>query len=83
MSRIIGALWKRQTQDGKTYLTGVLNDLGGDIQIAVFTNDRKEKENHPDYRIVLSEKRTQQEPQGTARMTAPQAEEINIDDIPF
>lgn len=34
-----------------------MQDISGDIQIAVFENDRKEKENQPDYNIVLSEKR--------------------------
>jgi uncharacterized protein (DUF736 family) len=56
MSRKIGALWLRQSQDGKQFLSGVIQDLSGDINIAVFKNDRKEAENQPDYNIVLSEK---------------------------
>ena len=56
MSRKIGALWIRKSQDGKTFLSGVIQDLSGDINIAVFKNDRKEAENQPDYNIVLSEK---------------------------
>lgn len=59
MSRKIGALWSKKTQDGKSFLSGVLNDLGGDINIAVFKNDRKENDNHPDYNIVLSERKPQ------------------------
>ena len=57
MARLIGALWSRKTKDGKTFLSGILNDLSGDIQIAVFKNDRKEKENQPDYQIILSQKK--------------------------
>ena len=56
MSRKIGALWIRKSQDGKTFLSGVIQDLSGDINIAVFKNDRKEADNQPDYNIVLSEK---------------------------
>lgn len=56
MSRKIGALWIRKSQDGKTFLSGVIQDLSGDINIAVFKNDRKEAENQPDYNIVLSER---------------------------
>lgn len=56
MSRKIGALWLKQSQDGKQFLSGVIQDLSGDINIAIFKNDRKEAENQPDYNIVLSEK---------------------------
>lgn len=62
MSRKIGALWIRKSQDGKTFLSGVIQDLSGDINIAVFKNDRKEAENQPDYNIVLSE-RSKPQPQ--------------------
>ncbi len=56
MSRKIGALWLKQSQDGRQFLSGVLQDLGGDINIAVFKNDKKEADKQPDYNIVLSEK---------------------------
>ncbi len=56
MSRKIGALWLKQSQDGRQFLSGVIQDLSGDINIAVFKNDKKETEKQPDYNIVLSEK---------------------------
>lgn len=56
MSRKIGALWVRETQDGKKFMSGLIETLNGDVQIAVFKNDKKEKENQPDYNIVLSER---------------------------
>lgn len=56
MSRKIGALWIKQSQDGRNYLSGVIQDLSGDINIAVFKNDKKEADKQPDYNIVLSEK---------------------------
>ncbi len=76
MSRKIGALWLRQTQDGIKYFSGVIQDLSGDINIAVFRNDKKEKDNQPDYNIVLSEKpkpTPQPQPEGGP----------GPDDIPF
>ncbi len=59
MSKTVGALWVREYEkDGKKrkMMSGEL-DLGalGTIKIAVFKNDKKEKDNQPDYRIVLSE----------------------------
>jgi uncharacterized protein (DUF736 family) len=54
MHRKIGALWSKKTNEGKEYLTGVISDLRGDIQITVCTNDKK-TENQPDYDILLSE----------------------------
>ena len=53
MNKIIGALWKRE-KDGKEYFSGVLNDLRGKINIAVFPNTFKENDNQPDMNIVIS-----------------------------
>jgi uncharacterized protein (DUF736 family) len=56
-SKQIGALWRRAARQGDTgeYLKGNL-DLGalGQVSIVVFQNNRKQKDNEPDYRIVLS-----------------------------
>jgi len=49
-----GALWKRESNDGKKYHTGVIETMFGQIQIAVFKNDKKEKENQPDFNIVYN-----------------------------
>lgn len=74
MSRKIGALWIKQSQDGRNYLSGVIQDLSGDINIAVFKNDKKEADKQPDYNIVLSER----------SKPAPQVEgSPGPDDIPF
>ena len=59
MSKTVGALWVREYErDGqkRKMLSGEI-DLGilGSVKIAVFKNDNKEKDNQPDYRIVLSE----------------------------
>lgn len=88
-NRKIGALWQRKSQDGKTFLSGVLQDLGGDIQIAVFRNDRKEADNQPDFNIVLSEPKEKREKTDNDDFLAPgsdkaeDTEEVKVDNIPW
>ena len=57
MSQKVGALWKNQSsKDGKAYLAGFV-DLGihGQARVVIFKNELKEKENQPDFHILLSE----------------------------
>lgn len=74
MSRKIGALWLKEG-NGKKFFSGVIETLNGDVQIVIFKNDKKEKENHPDYNILLSEPKREE-------TTAP-TPEVAPDDIPF
>ncbi len=65
MKKQVGALWKRSYKkdgDDVSYLSGVI-DLGvmGTVDIAVFKNDKKDQAKHPDYRIILSEKKNSQD----------------------
>jgi uncharacterized protein (DUF736 family) len=60
MAKQIGALWVNEYKkngETKKMLSGRL-DLGtlGDVDIAVFPNERKEKASQPDYRIILSDR---------------------------
>lgn len=80
MSRKIGALWLKETKDGKKYMSGVLEDIRGEIRIAVFRNDRKEKDNHPDYQIVISEERKER---SESDQTVDSADTVDLSDIPF
>lgn len=73
MSRKIGALWLKTANDGRKFFSGVLQDLTGDINIAVFKNDRKEKENQPDYNIVLSEQ---------AKPSTKRSEDYGVNEVP-
>lgn len=58
MNRIIGVAWKKIAKSsGKQYLSGILYDITGDISIAIFPNDKKQKDNQPDFQIILSDKR--------------------------
>ncbi len=76
MARKIGALWLKETQEGKKFMSGLIETLHGDVQIAVFRNDKKEKDNQPDYNIVLSEPRKQS-------ATDTGESEVKTEDIPF
>jgi uncharacterized protein (DUF736 family) len=70
MAKKIGALWVRKKNDGDVYMSGVI-DLGpihGELQIVAWKNDRKEKKEHPDYVINLSQPRKE-------------AEEVNIEPV--
>jgi hypothetical protein len=53
MNKVIVALWKKE-KDGMEYLSGVINDLRGDINIAIFPNTYKTAENQPDFNITVS-----------------------------
>ena len=50
----IGALWKNKTKSGDTYLKGTIEFGDQKFKIAVFKNNYKQKESHPDYRVLLS-----------------------------
>lgn len=50
----IGALWLRETSNGKKYMSGNIQYPGTDLQFAVFKNEEKKEENHPDYFIAWS-----------------------------
>jgi len=52
--RKIGVLWINKKEGKKTYMSGVLKDLRGDIPVVVFKNDEKEGK-QPDYNVYLSE----------------------------
>lgn len=60
-SQKIGALWVRKSKTGMTYMSGVIKDMHGEIQIAVFKNEKKQAgTKQPDYNIVLSGNRPKQ-----------------------
>lgn len=53
----IGALWLKKTQDGKTYMSGVIQFPGTEMSFAVFKNEEKQQDNQPDYNIIWSPER--------------------------
>ena len=54
----VGVAWKKTTQDGKTFVSIVINNgLSPDIRLTMWSNSFKEKEMQPDYMLYLSEDR--------------------------
>lgn len=51
----LGALWKKKDKNGKTYLTGSVNIFPyGQVNVTIFENNYKTKDNHPDYKILYT-----------------------------
>ena len=54
----IGALWKKTSGKGTTYLSGKIDGR----QVVVFVNKDKKSDKHPDYRVLLSRPKEQAAP---------------------
>jgi uncharacterized protein (DUF736 family) len=71
-----GALWKRTSKAGNTYLNGTVKGKNGEvINVLIFSNSNKvEGSNQPDYRVYLD----------TPRDGAAPAAKVNkSEEIPF
>lgn len=52
---IIGSAWLKDTKDGKRFMSCVIElPIIGKLNFAMFKNEKKEKDNQPDYQIVWS-----------------------------
>jgi len=74
-----GALWKRTSKSGNTYLNGTFKTKDGQsISVLVFSNSNKvEGSNQPDYRIYFDT------PRAEGGSTQPAAKQSKSDEIPF
>jgi hypothetical protein len=51
----LGALWKKKSKTGMSFLSGYINDNDGQrIDVVVFANGNKKNEKAPDYRLYIS-----------------------------
>jgi uncharacterized protein (DUF736 family) len=51
----LGALWKKKSKAGMSFLSGYINDHDGQrIDVVVFANGNKKNEKAPDYRLYVS-----------------------------
>lgn len=83
----LGALWKRKSKAGMSFLSGYINDHDGQrIDVVVFAN-KKTNEKAPDYRLYVSKPLENKAPvstssQNTVRNVAkakPVVEEVEDD----
>lgn len=73
----LGALWKKKSKTGMSFLSGYINDHDGQrIDVVVFANSKKTNEKAPDYRLYVSKpletqnKQTSATPAKTAQIKA-------------
>jgi uncharacterized protein (DUF736 family) len=73
----LGALWKKKSKTGMSFLSGYINDHDGQrIDVVVFANSKKTNEKAPDYRLYVSKpldgqsKQTSAAPVKTAQVKA-------------
>jgi uncharacterized protein (DUF736 family) len=51
----LGALWKKKSRAGMSFLSGYILDLDGQrTDVVVFANNKKTNERAPDYRLYVS-----------------------------
>lgn len=51
-SNNIGALWLKNSKSGMKYFNGVIEWKGEKFYISIFKNNKKTKDNQPDYNIL-------------------------------
>jgi uncharacterized protein (DUF736 family) len=86
----IGAGWKKSASNGTNYISVLLNN---DARLAIFANKNKEKENQPDYELLMDLDTAEalgliseydwKRIYGEKPTPQSSDDEINIEDIPF
>jgi uncharacterized protein (DUF736 family) len=77
----IGSCWLKEKNGKKYFSCQISIPFLGDMNFAIFKNEKKEKENQPDYQIVWSAPRKQQDT--TAPASTDNAPPPSDEDIPF
>jgi len=83
--RELGALWKKESPTQK-YLSGhvkVDDGMGGEetLQLIIFANKQKQKDNHPDFRIYKSQPLSKKTTSGQTPVVA-EAVESEVQEVP-
>ena len=87
--RELGALWKKESPTQK-YLSGhvkIDDGMGGEetLQLIIFANKQKQKDNHPDFRIYksqpLSKKTTSGQTPVSASVVETEVQEVPEEDV--
>ena len=83
----IGALWKRKSKNGLTYLAGHVkleDELGTEktVKVVLFSNKKKTNEKQPDFRMYVSKAlpRSEEDSPSTSNPT-PEAESPESEDL--
>ena len=83
--REVGALWKKQSSTQR-YLSGHIrmdDGMGGEetLQLIIFANKQKQKDNHPDFRIYKSQPLSKKTTSGQNPVVA-EAVESEVQEVP-
>ena len=84
-NRELGALWKKESATQK-YLSGhvkIDDGMGGEdtLQVIIFANKHKEKDNHPDFRIYKSQPLSKKTTSGQTPVV-PEVESNEVQEVP-
>ena len=70
----LGALWKKKSKAGMSFLSGYINDHDGQrIDVVVFANGNKKNEKAPDYRLYVSKPLENKQGNSTSQDSVKQA----------
>ena len=78
-NRDIGALWSKTSKAGRDYMTGTIEINGVRHELVLFKNDRKTKDNQPDWQIFPREPRPELNENGTEKIiNKEEGETLNV-----
>ena len=77
----LGALWKRTSRNNMTYLAGHIKVTQPDgtektEKVVVFSNQHKQKDNQPDYRVYVSNSTPREAQPQQGADNSPEGEEL-------
>tara|TARA_Y100001973_G_C5199944_1_gene336843 strand:+ start:899 stop:1192 length:294 start_codon:yes stop_codon:yes gene_type:complete len=77
----LGALWKRTSRNNMTYLAGHIKVTQPDgtektEKVVVFSNQHKQKDNQPDYRVYVSNSTPREAQPQQGANNSPEGEEL-------
>lgn len=75
----ITGLWKNKDKSGNEYFAGNL----GNLRILIFPNNKKEKESHPDFNMVLDQNRKKDHKEEYFQEDTAIKNDIDDEHVPF
>lgn len=78
----LGALWKKKSKTGMSFLSGYINDHDGQrIDVVVFANSKKTNEKAPDYRLYVSKPLENKQSSQTRQAPVKQAPQKKVQQV--
>jgi|TARA_R110000751_G_scaffold23569_4_gene65091 uncharacterized protein (DUF736 family) len=82
----IGALWKRKSKNGLTYLAGhvkIEDELGTEkmVKVVLFSNKKKTNEKQPDFRMYVSKALPRQDEEASSAPAEAPQESSEAEDL--